>query len=86
MSHNYETQIKLLTEWFKERLANLPSFVMTKAELRQGTDALKEEYAALVVEAMREWLEERHYELSYNQMCNAFFTAANSIGKISVTN
>lgn len=84
MSHNYETQIKLLTEWFKERLANLPSFTMTKAELRQGTDALKEEYASLVVEAMREWLEERHYELSYNQMCNAFFAAGHEANKLTV--
>lgn len=73
-----------LRDWFKARLTALPDVVLTQSEYRAGTDSLKEPHAPLTKQAFDEWLAKRNYELSYNQMCNGFFAAARSLGKLRV--
>lgn len=85
MSPNYHQQIEELRDWFKAKLAALPEVVLTKYEYSAGTDSLKAPHAPLTKQAFDEWLAQRNYELSYNQMCSGFFTAARDLGKLQVS-
>lgn len=85
MSPRYEKEVADLTEWFKAKLAELPEFKITQMEYNAGVDLTGPPYIKLAGEAFDEWLSKRNYELSYNQMCMAFFGAAKEIGKLTVT-
>lgn len=80
----YEDEVAQLVGWFENRLRGRPSFQMTEEDHRSGTDALPEDLASLVKEAFGHWLKTRKYELSYNQLCRAFFVAAKASGKITL--
>jgi hypothetical protein len=84
MTDEYTTQVSDLTAWFAERLPALPTLSLTWAQYTRGVDALPQgQHLHLVHEAMATWLKERNYELSYNQMCQAFFAAAKETGKFT---
>lgn len=57
---------------------------LTKGEWKAGTDSLENYHADLVRAAVIEWLTTRKYELSYNQMCVAFFGAADDCDLLDV--
>lgn len=76
MSPLYDQQIIDLRGWFLDRLPPLGKFTLTSDELRMGCDALGEPWQSLTKEAFGLWKKERSYELSYRQMCSAFFWAA----------
>ena len=84
MSELYEQQIKDLTAWFKDRIAAFDPFDMTRGDYKAGIDKLPKNYHGLTTEAFDLWLSEKHYELSYNQMCKAFFGAALELKKVRV--
>lgn len=81
---SYNQQIDDLCTWFTERLEKLPVVTMSAVDYSRGTDSLTGEHAAMVKEAFDVWLTERNYELSYNQICMAFFFVARKIGKLVV--
>jgi hypothetical protein len=56
---------------------------MTAIDYSRGTDSLTGEYAEMVKEAFNTWMS-NGYELSYNQICMAFFFVARKIGKLVV--
>lgn len=74
-SQLYRQQIIDLTEWFTVRLRRMPFIRPTEAQKVRGIDALPQPYRDLAKEAFDLWLAERSYELSYNQMCIAFWSA-----------
>ena len=84
MSENYTKQINDLIQWFAERLPNLEQLKLTEAEYKIGVDSLKDYHAKLRDAAFIEWLTMRNYELSYNQVCNAFFAAAKQVGVLEI--
>lgn len=84
MSEEYAKQINDLREWFKQRLPALGKISLTHDEWKAGTDSLKNYHADLVRGAFIEWLTIRRYEPSYNQMCVAFFGAADDCGVLDV--
>lgn len=81
---SYTKQINDLREWFKNEMKFFPVLEMSQAEYKGGTDNLPENYALLRDRAFNIWLNEKRYELSYNQMCVAFFRAANDLGLLKV--
>jgi hypothetical protein len=84
-STRYQDEIVALTEWFKARLPPLGAIVLSQSEYSSGVDALKGAHRELRKEASRVWNEQRKYDLSYNQMCVAFFAAAHACGLLAVT-
>ncbi len=85
MSPRYEQEITDLSAWFETAMDGLPSITMTEAQYSRGTDALPEgEYCHLVAKAFSLWLNDRNYELSYNQICNAFFTVGTKTEKVKI--
>ena len=82
MSSNYQRQIEELCDWFKLKLSHLPDIVISQSDYSAGVDSLNEPHASLIKLASQEWMMKRKYELSYNQMCNSFFRAANELGKL----
>lgn len=85
MSPLYEQQIVDLRVWFIQRLPAMGDFTMTQDEYKIGCDFLPDPWKALTTEAFNLWKSERGYELSYRQMCSAFFYAASHCGVISLT-
>lgn len=85
MSESYVQHIYELMGWFLPRLRALGAVRLTKAQYEAGTDSLPAAHAALVREAHTEWLSSRNYELSYNQMNQAFFGVLLDIGYLTVT-
>ena len=81
LSERYQKQIEDLTEYFKLRLPACGSINLTDDERKAGVDSLPESSlaAALVRSACTEWLLTRNYELSYNQVCCAFFAALEAV-------
>jgi len=71
----YHQQIADLTEWFEIKLRTLGIFEVTPHMRIRGVDVIPEPWKSLTKEAFDLWLSERSYELSYNQMCCAFFVA-----------
>ncbi len=84
MSPMYHKQIADARDWFKIEMATLPVFVPSEAEYVNGIDRLNEPYAALTKRAFDEFLNNRNYELSYNQLSLAFFAAADELGKLAL--
>jgi hypothetical protein len=79
-SDEYEKEVRLLEAWFIEQIAGLEPLSLTTAEYKIGTDAVPEPWKGIVAEAGKIWLAHRNYELSYNQICRAFFAAADKCG------
>jgi hypothetical protein len=84
MTQRYHDEITALTEWFMARLPALGGLELTKAERAEGGDSLKGPHEELWREAFYSWINDRHYELSYNQMCIAFFAAAENLGLLAI--
>jgi len=76
----YILQVINLKQWFIERLPELGKFTVSYTQLQRGCDSLSEPWQSLVKEAHGTWLKEHNYELSYRQMCSAFFEAAKTCG------
>lgn len=83
MSERYKQEITDLQAWFEKRLQG-EQVTLTEAEYQAGTDSLPEPFKRMVQTAFDEWLTERRYELSYNQMCKGFFGAAKAVGALVV--
>ena len=84
MSGRYSEEVDALRQFFTERLPELGSFTMSQSDYSAGVDKLGFPRDALIEIASAEWLASRNYELSYNQMCQAFFGAANDLKLIIV--
>ena len=74
MQKNYIEQIDTLVEWFKDRISC--PIKLTEVEFKVGIDALVGQPKKLTEQAFQYWLNTKQYELSYSQMCVAFFRAA----------
>jgi len=85
MSERYEQIIAGLTERFKTFLETVPPLTMTRGEFHEGVDALPEEVRSEVMRIMRELQDEENYEVSYNQLCRAFFGATHELGHLRIT-
>jgi hypothetical protein len=83
-SELYNKQVTDLTAWFTVRLNDTPRRSISKSDYLMGVDSLPEQLSVIVKEAFDTWIRDRKYELSYNQMCNAFFQAAATTGKVQV--
>lgn len=87
MSPEYNNVVSQLTEHFK-RLMVADDFSwkvrVTRAEYARGVDCLGEPFTSIVKEASRFWLREHNYEVSYTQICRAFFMAADGLGKLEI--
>jgi hypothetical protein len=83
-STRYQDEIVALTEWFTARLPPLGVIVLSQLDYNSGVDALTGAHGDLWKEASRVWLEDRKYDLSYNQMCVAFFSAAHGCRVLTV--
>jgi hypothetical protein len=79
-SERYQKEIEDLTAYFAVRLPACGPIVLTPEERKDGVDSLPKTSlaAALVRSACTEWLLTRNYDLSYNQVCCAFFAALES--------
>jgi hypothetical protein len=86
MSDDYVKQIEDLRDWYKERLPAFGKVVLSADEYKTGTDSLEGFHGDLVKAAFVEWLSMRKYELSYNQSCVAFFSAAKDLELLEVVN
>lgn len=84
MSGRYSKEVDDLRVWLAERLPALGPFTMTRDDYQAGVDKLPQTHTELRREATNEWLTARDYELSYNQMCQAFFAAANDLKLLTV--
>lgn len=84
MSGRYSQEVTDLTKWFELRLPEAGPFTMSRDDYQAGVDNLPESHQWLVTKAMNKWLTDRSYELSYNQMCQAFFAAAKNLNLVTV--
>jgi hypothetical protein len=84
MSKRYKQEVADLSQWFLDKMAPLPPLKVSQAQVNIGTDMLKGQWKTLVKTAFDSWLNEREYELSYNQMNVAFWWAAKECGKLEV--
>lgn len=75
MSDKYRNQIADLAEYFRLRLPACGPLTLTPKQRSAGVDSLSGLHKGLVSSACTEWLLTRKYDLSYNQVCIAFFTA-----------
>jgi len=83
-SDNYTKQIEDLRDWYKQRLPVFGKIILSEDEYKAGTDSLGGFHADLVKAAFVEWLSMRKYQLSYNQGCVAFFSAAKDLELLKV--
>lgn len=82
----YKKQIEDLRVWFQEKLKPLPEIRMSRAQYQTGFDAIENETVkALIAEAFNIWLNDKKYELSYNQMNQGFFWALTDLQKLNIT-
>lgn len=90
MGERYAKEVNDLREWLKQRLPALGKIKLTEAQWKAGTDSLEDAelpyHRDLVRGAFIEWLTMRKYELSYSQMCCAFFGAAEECGVFESVN
>lgn len=84
MSPLYEQAVKDLTAWYAERLPALGKVVITREQYGRGVDCLQPVHRELSKQAFTVFKTDRHYELSYNQDCIAFFNAAKQCGVLEV--
>jgi hypothetical protein len=85
MTKDYREIIRELTAWFAEKLGSVEKVEMTEEQYLQGIDALPPHVRQLTDEAFKIWLNDKGCELSYNQMCRAFFEAARGLNKLHLT-
>lgn len=84
MTGNYNEQVENLTHWYKQRLPVCGPFVLTYDQYAAGVDSLTGKHAQLRDAGFIEWQAIKSYELSYNQGCVAFFTAANALKLLTI--
>lgn len=73
MSNRYNNEVSLLTGWFKNRIRK--PVTMAEEDFLAGIDSAPEDVQKLAKEASEHWRKHRGYELSYSQLCSAFFDA-----------
>lgn len=78
-SQLYLDQVIDLAAWFRRRIPEIEVPAVTREMMNAGVDALGESVKRLCDEAHAEWLRERNYDLSYNQVCKAFFVAKQTV-------
>jgi hypothetical protein len=83
-SEKYNTEVSVLVDYYCQRLPACGPIALTEAEYKRGVDSLAGLHADLVRGSFVEWLSQRNYELSYNQTCSAFFTAAQKLNLLSI--
>lgn len=84
---SYNDRVLELTEWFEERLPEGGLITISQDEYEVGIDSFSPVgfHGKLRMQAFDHWLRERHYELSYNQMCIAFFQAARNLDLLAIS-
>ena len=82
MSAKYHAMTSAAQEWLSARLLTCDPVTITDAQYRRGVDALPDDLRAIARQCFDEFLVTHSYELSYSQLCNALFTAAESLGII----
>lgn len=83
-SELYEQVIQETTAEFKKVLVGREPIVLSEAQYSAGVDALPKDLEKLAQEVSQRVGDKMDYELSYNQLCKAFFTAAQELGILSV--
>ena len=83
MSNMYQDKITELIKWFDARIKYMEPLEITQSEYSLGVDCLSGKYIELRVDAFSELLT-NGCELSYNQVCNAFFASARKNGKLII--
>lgn len=78
----YRKELHNLTLWLRAALSCVPEFTITCQQYLYGVDALPSYLKDICNNAFHVWLTHRNYELSYNQMCIAFFSAAEDNNKM----
>ena len=78
-SDEYNKQVGLLTEWFKGRIPQIGIPTVSASQWNRGIDSLDDKYRKLCQEAFDEWWNVHFYELSYSQMCDAFFASVEAL-------
>jgi hypothetical protein len=84
MSNRYACELDSLTLWFRAALSCVPKFVITRQQYAYGVDSLPSYLKDVCNNAFHVWLTHRNYEISYNQMCIAFFSAAKHNDKMRI--
>lgn len=82
----YSQETDKLQSHFKAAMVELKEPIrITEQEYKMGTDSLlKTSHGDLIREAVDKWNSKGEYELSYSQLCRAFFGAARELGKLDV--
>lgn len=84
MTQAYTQAIQDASNFFSERIRGLPPLTLSEDGYAMGTDSLGGEYKNAVSECYTYMVYHHHYELSYNQICQAFFRAVTGAGKLTV--
>jgi hypothetical protein len=80
-SEQYHQIIELLTQRFVSELVDCEQMTLTKGEYQTGVDALPDTVRKKVHTVRKNLEDEQEYEISYNQLCIAFFTAMRQLGE-----
>lgn len=86
-SDNYIKQVSDLTTWFSNIIIDLPDLELTEHQTHEGTDSISKTniyYRKVIDLAFDIWLKQKNYELSYNQLNSAFFTALKNLNKLII--
>ncbi len=81
-SKNYTQQEYDLQDYFLYQCTD--RLILSTEDFSRGTDCLTDYYREVVDKAFYKWLNERNYELSYSQICRAFFGALDKKGLLKV--
>lgn len=84
-SDRYAQEVNDLRDYFAARLPVCGPITLTDEQRKVGVDSLVGLPKRLVSSACTEWLLTRGYDLSYNQVCCAFFAALDVINSTEVS-
>ena len=82
MNDKYQAMTSEAQEWLAGHLSTCTPVTITDDQYRRGVDAMTEELQAIARQCFDEFLADRRSELSYSQLCHAFFSAAEPLGII----
>lgn len=79
--------LRELIDWFKVKIQRVefPKTTMSLEDYKLGIDALPDIFQPMHKAAFTIWLWEKEYEVSYSQMCDAYFTTLIDAGLLTVT-
>ncbi len=84
-SERYEQIIQLLKERFVPFLETIAPLTLSTSQFKKGVDALPDDIRSKVMQLTHEFEEEQSYEVSYNQLCKAFFGATHQLGHLQIS-